>query len=70
MEAIFYTALVVAILYSTVSVFGWIYLIDTAGRIRERTGKKALIQIKFIPLILDFIVIIYWIWMIVRCFTE
>jgi len=71
MDAIFYTALVVMILYTVFSLYGWYCVFVMLDKITTKTGRRHIpIAWKPIPMTLDVIMVVYWIWMIVRCFTN
>jgi len=70
MDEIFYTALVVAIFYSVFSVFSWIGAFKTISKIHKRTKRIVPVKLKPMAIFLDSIALVYWIWMIVRCFTN
>ena len=69
MKALFYTALVVATVYSIVSVFGWACVAHLDYKCWKR-GIATTVRLRPLRMIPDVIVLIYWTWMVVRLFVS
>ena len=80
MTAVFYTAVVIATLYSLFSLLGWYAtiiayqtmrntVIEYNKRNRFKKAPMPTISFHWYYVILDIVVVVYWIWMIVRCFV-